>query len=141
MIEVQATIRAIDEVLKDEEDLRQSRTSAVATAHCSYFGIMLVGDDCTAGAVDRSSTPRSWRGRSSRILSAMFFCDGRTSSANCAFGRHERQDSAWAKALVPLTSSSISRTSKALLSAFRQRLLDITTAGTTVRNKVSDRSP
>ncbi len=48
--------------------------SGVATAHCSYFGIMPVGDDCTAGAVDRSSTPRSRRGRSSRISSAMFFC-------------------------------------------------------------------
>jgi hypothetical protein len=30
----------------------------VAPAHCSYFGIRLAGDDRTAGAVDRSSTPR-----------------------------------------------------------------------------------
>ncbi len=75
--------------------------SAVATAHCSYFGIMLVGDDRTAGAVERSSTPRLVAMHPARPLFPHLvggvLCDGRTSSANGAFGRH---DSAGARLVI-----------------------------------------
>jgi len=46
-----------------------------------------------AALVDRDHSPSTRRRCSSRISSAMLVRDSRTSSANGALGRHERQDS------------------------------------------------